>query len=98
MYLQLDGRSLGGLIVDGYKVIRPGARVEHLRTAALSLFQIATDPADERDIGYLQPIRAGGLASQLRLLEGTDSIALQPGIGQADEALLERLRALGYVQ
>ena len=98
MYLQLDGRSLAALVVDGYKLIRPGARIDRLGTTALSLFEIDGDPLDDRDLAYLQPIRAGNLASQLRILEGRDSIALEPGVGEADEALLERLRALGYVQ
>ena len=61
------------------------------------LFDLAADPDEQRNLVATNPVLAGYLRATLRALQLTRENRLSPEVGEQDEELTERLRALGYL-
>ena len=104
-----DGQVIGGDASDGLAFCEQGTRqsvrdqryklIVDRSTGVETLYDLAEDPGETRDAGVVQPAIRDGLWKQLRRWRTLERAGAMPSTPlHLDEADLERLRALGYVE
>lgn len=97
-YLRLGERHARSVVEQGFKLIIDD---QQQRSALASqLFDVGVDPAETRELGRLHPIERGFLGQRLEHLEldlKRRNRGIDPTAATLDDALRERLEALGYV-
>lgn len=95
-YLDLDGRLFHSLTTPSHHLIV--GRVTPHRGGQAELYDIGSDPGQQRNLARLEPVRTGYLVGLLKRWRFTAETRLSPLQVEVDEELRERLRALGYIQ
>ena len=84
----------------GLRAIRQGSW-KYIRDLGNSredrLFDLSSDPGEQRNLLGEEPVKARELADQLDAFLATAPSLAQPSIEEVDEETLDELRALGYV-
>lgn len=95
-YLRLGKFHARSVLDDGYKLIVD--RTEHRRGKEEELFRVLDDPAEAHELSALHDLERGHLAQRLRRFElDLRSRARGSNTVEIDDALRERLEALGYL-
>jgi len=97
-YLALDERRMEAVLARGWKLIVDES--EHTRAGREQLFDVGTDPGETKNLVLERSFEGGFLRQALRNLEW--ELRRRSGPAKADkaeidEALRERLEALGYL-
>lgn len=90
-------RPLARLRVDNAVLVHDAS------SGQIELYDLSSDAAQQRDLAEEQPLRAAFLAQQLQLLQSRSALSLlaEAPAGaplDLDPAVIEELRALGYIQ
>ena len=95
------GESVGGRVVFGTSMLRC-LRVDgwkYIHAPRPELYRVSQDPREEHDLANAEPDRVRALRDQLRaIVENSPPVAAADSTVRHDQAALDRLASLGYVQ
>ena len=92
-------RVLRSLIEGSFKVVRTDEMIDERPSVRDELYDLASDPAEQRNLAAPDPTRARQLADRLLALsEQLEANAPTPELYELDEDMLEALRSLGYMK